>query len=102
MHQIFIISDGTGRTARQAVKAALTQFEQTDVDLHVHSHLRTEKQITKVIKRAAANHGFIVHTVVSTKLRNQILHLGRLNNVATIDMMGPLLGQLEQQSVHTR
>ena len=35
LHQIFIVSDGTGRTAEQALKAALTQFEDTKVKTNI-------------------------------------------------------------------
>ena len=101
MHKIFIISDGTGRTATQAINAALTQFKETEVRLIVHPHIRTEQQIVQIIKEALAVKGFIVHTVVSKKMRDKILDIGRLYNVETIDLMGPLLGQLSHQFAHS-
>jgi [pyruvate, water dikinase]-phosphate phosphotransferase / [pyruvate, water dikinase] kinase len=94
MHQILIISDGTGRTAEQALSAALTQFEGTQVKISVNAPIQTEEQVLEVIKEAASVKGFILHTVVSNKLRDTILQLGRLHNVETIDLMGPLLAQL--------
>jgi regulator of PEP synthase PpsR (kinase-PPPase family) len=101
MYQIFIISDGTGRTAEQAMKAALTQFEETEVQFNIRPHVRTEEQVLRIINEAYKVGGFIVHTVVSHKLRDIILDLGRLHDVETVDIMGPLLAQLTHQFAHS-
>ena len=94
LHQIFIISDGTGRTAEQALKAALTQFEATEVKINICPNIRTKQQVLKLISEVHNIKGLIVHTVVSKKLRDIILEQGRLHDVDTIDIMGPLLAQL--------
>lgn len=101
MNQIFIISDGTGGTAKQLVKAALVQFENTKIQLNVRHHVRTEHRVLQIINEALAVNGFIVHTVVSRKLRDKILDSGRLYNIETIDLMGPLLAQLSHQFAHS-
>ncbi|RMF83965.1 MAG: kinase/pyrophosphorylase [Nitrospinota bacterium] len=101
MHYIFILSDGTGRTAEQTIKAALTQFPEAKVTLVRRPEIRTEKQVVQVVKEAAQVNGFIVHTVVSNALREVIAHTGRLHNVETIDLMGPLLAQLSHQLAHS-
>jgi [pyruvate, water dikinase]-phosphate phosphotransferase / [pyruvate, water dikinase] kinase len=94
MHPLFIISDGTGRTADQIVKAALTQFEGREVVVNVRPNINTENEILSVVKEAKLVEGIIVHTVVSKKLRNKILKFSKLYNVESIDIMGPLLAQL--------
>jgi regulator of PEP synthase PpsR (kinase-PPPase family) len=101
MHHIFVVSDGTGRTAEQTLKAALTQFAETAVKLVRRSEVRTEKQVLEIVKEAAQVDGFIVHTVVSDALREAIVRTGRLHNVETIDLMGPLLAQLSHQFAHS-
>lgn len=94
LHQIFIISDGTGRTAEQALKAASTQFEDTKIQTNIRPNVRTKQQVSKIISEARMVNGLVVHTVVSKKLRDIILDQGRLYDVDTIDLMGPLLAQL--------
>lgn len=94
VHQIFIISDGTGRTAGQALKAALTQFEDTEVQTNIRPHVRTDQHISEILSEARTVNGLIFHTLVSKKLRETILEKSRLYNVDTIDLMGPLLAQL--------
>ena len=100
MHQLFIISDGTGWTAEQTVRAALTQFENDKVIINLRPNIRKGEQVLHVVKEAEAVKGTIVHTVVSKKLRNKILKYSKLHNVETIDIMGPLLAQLTHVLAH--
>ena len=97
MYHIFVISDGTGGTAEQMLRAALTQFTGTDVRVHRFPEVRTEEQVLDVVEEALSANGFIVHTVVSGELRSTIGDLGRLHGIETIDLMGPLLAQLAHQ-----
>jgi len=94
MRHIFILSDGTGRTAEQTVRAALTQFNGTDAHIEIRPKVRTQDQVSDIIFEARKVKGLIVHTIVSEKLRDYILKRGRLYDVDTIDLMGPLLAQM--------
>jgi len=96
-HQVYVISDGTGKTAEGALQSAMAQFGKADVKINVRSHIHTDAEIKSIIEEAKINRGFVVHTIVSKNLRDKILILGRLNDVETIDLMGPLLGQLSRQ-----
>ncbi|HEY6626456.1 MAG TPA: kinase/pyrophosphorylase, partial [Ignavibacteriaceae bacterium] len=87
-YNIYIVSDGTGRTAEQALNAALAQFGNVKVNLIRRPKVRTEQRVINVIKEAKENDGFIVHTLVTDKLREAMLRGGRKNNVDTIDLMG--------------
>ncbi len=97
MYSIFIVSDGTGRTAEQFLNAALTQYQRTPVELFRRPNILTEDQIPEIIQEAVENNGFVVHTLVSKEMRDKILHIGKLHNVDTIDLMGPFLGHLSHQ-----
>lgn len=94
MHRVFVISDGTGRTAVQILEAALTQFPDTEVEITVRPQIRTNRQVIDIITEAREADGFIVHTVVSRQLRDYLIQSGKLHRVETIDLMGPLLAQL--------
>lgn len=97
MTRIFVISDGTGGTAELTLRAALAQFNRADAEIQTLGEVRTEDQIRTVIEEAAQVGGFVVHTVVSIDLRAAINELGRLHDVETIDLMGPLLANLSLQ-----
>lgn len=94
---IYIVSDGTGRTAEQALNAALIQFSEVNVNLIRRPKVRTEQKVTHIIREAKQTGGFIVHTLVTDKLREVMIRGGRKHNVDTIDLMGGLLGQLSEE-----
>jgi len=93
-YHIHIISDGTGKTAEQIVRAALVQFEPLQEVISIHPEVRSEEQVVKIFDSLFHSRCFIVHTVVSHDLRNRILELGKLYSIRTIDLMGPLLSQI--------
>ncbi len=101
LQHVFIVSDGTGRTAQQSLKAALVQFEFVEVEPFLRPNVRTEHQVLEIIDEADKINGLIIHTLVSRKLRHLILRKGRLHNVRTIDLMGPLLAQLSHHFENT-
>lgn len=97
LQHVFIVSDGTGGTAQQALKAALVQFEFTEVQTHLWPNVRSEQQVIEFIYEAYKIKALIIHTIVSKKLRHLVLDQGRLHDIVTIDLMGPLLAQLSQK-----
>jgi [pyruvate, water dikinase]-phosphate phosphotransferase / [pyruvate, water dikinase] kinase len=97
MHQIFVASDGTGRTAEQAVRAAMTQFADQEIEILRFSDIRTNLQIQQLVRQAVEMKAFIVHTLVSDKLREELFRVARLHDVETIDLMGPLLDRMTDQ-----
>jgi len=93
-YHIHIISDGTGKTAEQIVRAALVQFENIQEVITIHSEIRSEEQVITIFDSIFDSKCFIVHTVVTHELRNRIVDLGKLYSIRTIDLMGPLLSQI--------
>lgn len=100
MYQVLVISDGTGRTARQALNAALTQFPGIEIDVVVHSDVRSQKDIKEIVAAAGKSGALIVHTLVTDSLREFIIRESHAKNVETIDLMGPLLERLSSQFIH--
>lgn len=96
-YRVFVVSDGSGATAERVVRAALTQFKEASVAIELRSEVRSEQRVREVVREAARGEGCIVHTLVLDKLREEMLRAGRLCNVETIDLMGPLLARLSQQ-----
>ena len=96
MHRVFVVSDGTGATAEQVLSAALTQFATVSVEVERRPAVRTEEQVRQVVQEAADVGGFILHTLVSDRLRGMMLRTGRLHDVETVDLMGSLLARLSK------
>lgn len=101
MYKVFVVSDGTGRTAEQALSAALTQFANVEVEIERRSEVRSERDVRRIVDEASNAGGFIIHTLVTDSLRDLMFRASRKRNVATIDLMGPLLVRLSDHfSVH--
>jgi hypothetical protein len=96
-YHVFVVSDGSGATAERVVHAALTQFREAAVAIELRSEVRSEERVRRVVREASRVEGCIVHTLVLDKLREAMLRAGRIQNVETIDLMGPLLARLSQQ-----
>jgi regulator of PEP synthase PpsR (kinase-PPPase family) len=94
MYKIYAVSDGTGRTAEQALQAVLTQFPNRDVEIILKAEVRTEQQVEAIVTEVAREKGFIVHTMVSELLREYFLRICRIHNINAIDLIGPLLLRL--------
>jgi [pyruvate, water dikinase]-phosphate phosphotransferase / [pyruvate, water dikinase] kinase len=94
MFKIFAVSDGTGRTAQQALQATLTQFSSHEVEIILKAEVRSETQIEEIVCEVALQKGFIVHTLVSEGLRESVSRICRIHNVEAVDLLGPLLLRL--------
>ena len=97
VRKIFIVSDGSGQTAEQALTAAMTQYEGVEVKFERRPLVKSKKEITEIVEEAHREGSFVVHTMVSDLMRQYMLEQGRINNVETIDLMGPLLFRLSNQ-----
>ncbi len=94
-HNLFIISDGTGETASQMVRAGIIQYAHQDIHIVKCKNVRTDSQVDPIIAEAAEKKGLIVFTVVSRLLRHHISNEAAKNGVVAIDLLGPLLIGLE-------
>jgi [pyruvate, water dikinase]-phosphate phosphotransferase / [pyruvate, water dikinase] kinase len=94
LHHIYIMSDGTGQTAEQALRAALAQFSDHEVMVERRAGVRTVEQARGVLEDAVNGRALVVHTIVSHELRRAILDICRLYDIETVDLMGPLLARL--------
>jgi [pyruvate, water dikinase]-phosphate phosphotransferase / [pyruvate, water dikinase] kinase len=93
---IYIISDGTGETASTMIRAALVQYSDKEIDLIRCKNIRTETQVEPIIDEAFERKAIIVYTVVSAQLRNKIRELAAMKGIPIHDMLGPLLGLLDE------
>lgn len=100
MYQILVVSDGTGRTAQQALNAALTQFPGIDIDVIIRSDVSSQNDVTAIVGEALKSGALIIHTLVTDSLRESIIRESHNSNVETIDLMGPLLEKLSSQFIH--
>jgi len=95
-NQLFIVSDSTGDTAERAALAVLSQFKNRhQISITKFRNIKTEIQVKEVIQKAVSEKAFIVYTFVSEKLRKQMDQEAGQSGLPAVDLIGPLLRQLE-------
>lgn len=103
--KIFIVSDGTGRTAEQVVRSALVQFEDGLVELTIRGGVTSVKKVQDIIKEATAVRGVIFYTLVSDATRKAIRDAANEHLVEAVDLLGPVFSGLNSvinRRVHAR
>jgi regulator of PEP synthase PpsR (kinase-PPPase family) len=93
---IFVVSDGTGETAEQMVKAALVQYTREGVKVQRQKNIRTESQVLPIVEEAAKTKSVIVFTIVSDQLRTFVTEHSKGAGVPSIDLLGPMMDLLSQ------
>lgn len=91
---LYIVSGGAGAVGEQVARLTLSQFEGAEVPLIIIPNVRDLKQIAEVVERAAQQNGTILHTLMETSLRRELMRLARERGVAEIDLVGSVLSRL--------
>ena len=91
--QIFILSDSTGLTAEMAINAALSQFEESEVEINRATMVRNRTRLVEVVRLAKETKGLIVYTLVTKELRQLFNSEVAEQEVKVVDLMGSLLNE---------
>jgi len=95
---VYVVSGGSGASGQQIVETTLAQFPALQVPVIVRNYVRNLKQLEIAVTEAEGDGGTVVHTLVDGRLRKELLRLGGKHGVVTIDLMGPLLEQVTDQT----
>jgi regulator of PEP synthase PpsR (kinase-PPPase family) len=91
---IFVLSDGSGRTAKRVLEAALLQFDRVAMVVRI-PHIATVAEVKEVVAEAARRRGMIVYTMVAVDLRQALYMAATERGVIAIDLLGGLLSKLQ-------
>jgi len=91
---IYIVSGGKGTSGEQVVNTVLAQFPDITVPMVTVRNVRDPDQLEKVVAQAIETGGTVVHTMVDTDLRHQLIDITQARNVTAIDLMGTLIEHL--------
>jgi regulator of PEP synthase PpsR (kinase-PPPase family) len=92
---IYIVSDGTGETAITMIRAALVQYPDNEMNIVRCKNIRTEEQFDAVFDDIVDKSAMVIFTVVSPALREKIRTSMQKKNLISVDLLGPLLDQLD-------
>ncbi|BDX01140.1 pyruvate, water dikinase regulatory protein [Maricaulis maris] len=91
---IHMVSDSTGETLMEVMRASVAQFEGTSPLEHLYALVRSSKQLDRVLDEVAAYPGVVMYTMVNADLRRELetrcVELG----VPAIAILDPMLATL--------
>jgi len=93
---IFVLSDGTGETADQMIKAALVQYRREGLNIVRYKNIRNEAQVASIFEEAHQSRAVVIYTVVSDELRHYIQGMSTQSGVPSVDLLGPLFSILSR------
>lgn len=94
MHAIHIVSGGTGASAEQLVRTVLAQFSSSDVVVVVHAGVRDADALEGVLREAGEADATVVHTLVTSSLRDLLVRSAQRWGIVEIDLAGRLIDRL--------
>lgn len=95
--KILVISDGTGKTAKEILRAVSTQFKNDDIVYTTKKNITNPSDVQNIFLEAALHHDLVVYTVVKPEIKQSIIKAAELHQVDTIDIMGPLIETFTQK-----
>ena len=102
---LHLVSDSTGETLEMIAKAALAQFDETDVSRHFWPMVRSRQHLDRIVPDLADNPGLVLFTLVNpetrTRLEEHCRHLG-LPAVPVLDQVTAALEAKLGQEAHGR
>jgi regulator of PEP synthase PpsR (kinase-PPPase family) len=91
-HQIILISDSTGETLDRIFLALKSQFSNFEYDKKEYTFVRTEGQISKIIKECEEKENVIIlYTVVETKIDKFIVQACKRKKIPCFGILGNLI-----------
>lgn len=93
--EVFVVSDGTGETAADTVRAAMLQFH-AKWRMRTFPDVRSAAQARNVIEAAARNRALVVFTVVNREAAQVLRDHGAANDVPCVDLLGPLISNIAE------
>lgn len=88
---VYVISDSLGETGEKLAHAAISQFDQEDIDVIRVPFVRHCDQLRDIVAEAEEKGAVICHTLVSPDLRETIDELSKEHHVRYVDLLGPML-----------
>lgn len=90
-YTITICSDSVGETADAVTRAAVRQFEASEIKIKRYINIRNEEELRLLMEETSKTGGFVAYTLVQPELRASIKEHAIRLNVRVVDIMGPMI-----------
>jgi regulator of PEP synthase PpsR (kinase-PPPase family) len=92
---LHLVSDATGETLTAIAKAAIVQYSQVRSIEHVHSLVRTKKQLERVFQEIESAPGIVLYTIVNPDLARELDEFCLKLNVPCVPVMSTIMKVFE-------
>ena len=92
---IYVVSDSVGETAELVTKAAISQFNGSGMTLKRYPYVEDQEHIDEVISLVALAKAMAAFTLVKPGMRTYMKQKASEAGIYTVDLMGPLMDQIE-------
>lgn len=91
LYHMHLVSDATGETLTAIAKAVAAQYPSLKPIEHVHSLIRTRRQVTRVLDEIEKNPGIVLYTVVNRDISIEIDNKCRELNIPSHAVLNPVM-----------
>lgn len=92
---IYVVSDSVGETAELVTKAAVSQFNGSEVTIKRFPYVEDKVHIDEVISLAKLDNGIIAYTLVKPDMRSYMNKLAEREGIYACDLIGPLMDKIQ-------
>ncbi len=94
---LHLLSDSTGETLEMIAKAALAQFEGSDVVRHFWPMVRSRQHLERIVEEFKARPGLVLYTLVNADIREQLEERCRALGLKHVDALDAITAALEER-----
>lgn len=91
---VYVISDGTGQSAINVMKASLIQFDDSKSVLRVFSKIDDPNRIRSILNKATSEDAFVAFTIAKLELRKLVHEICHNEGLMHHDILGPPIEKL--------
>ncbi|MCD5406300.1 MAG: kinase/pyrophosphorylase [Desulfotomaculum sp.] len=91
---VYVISDSIGETAERVIKAAVSQFDDINLEIKRVPYVNERGEIIDLVKKLAGSNCIIAYTMVVSELSDTLAQEAKRYNIPVIDIIGPILHTL--------
>jgi len=91
---LHLLSDSTGETLDMVASACLAQFDTVEALRHLHSMVRSEGHLDRVLDNVEARPGLVLYTVVDPAIRRDLERKCRQRKITAVSVLDPVIDAL--------
>ena len=91
---VHLVSDSTGETLGEVMRASVAQFEDVEVIEHLYALVRSPRQMEKALEEIERAPGVVMYTVVSADMRRRLEDHCQKIGVPALAILDPIIATL--------